>query len=348
MPTVAINTPYCRVHLKSERLIVSREDDLKLREVVLREVPLRDIDRVIAIGSVQFTAAALNRLLRENIPISLLDGRGRFLGGFMPAMNKHGLARLTQYRCCGDPNFTRKTAASLISAKLYNQRRILQRLLASRSAASGDPRSTVPGDDEAGAGIDWLGSLFSSIQKASTVDELRGYEGAATAKYFRIWSRFLPEEFPFERRSTRPPLNPVNAAISFGATVLYHEMVSFIHSHGLDPALGLLHTTENGRWSLALDLMEPFRPVLVEALTLDLFSRGMLRAENFEAKNDGVYLNEDGRRKLLLQYERRMERQFMSEAVGHRSTLRQQLENQAVLYKAGLADPERFNPFLMN
>ena len=94
--------------------------------------------------------------------------------------------------------------------------------------------------------------------------------------------------------------------------------------------------------------MEPFRPVLVEALALDLFSHEILKTEHFEPRNGGVYLNNDGRKKFFLQYERRMERQFMSECVGHRTTLRQQLENQAVMFKAALDDLARFEPFLMN
>ncbi|MBI4328158.1 MAG: CRISPR-associated endonuclease Cas1 [Chloroflexi bacterium] len=193
-----------------------------------------------------------------------------------------------------------------------------------------------------------MDGFFASLKTSQTIDELRGYEGASTARYFQAWASFLPAEFPFERRSTRPPLNPVNACISFGATLVYTEAVAFIHAHGLDPALGLLHATEDGRWSLALDLIEPFRPVLVEALALDLFSHQILNAEHFEPKNGGVYLNEDGRKKFFLQYERRMERQFLSEAAGHRTSLRQQLENQAVMFKSALEATEKFEPFLMN
>lgn len=131
-------------------------------------------------------------------------------------------------------------------------------------------------------------------------------------------------------------------------TLLYSEAVAFLHAHGLDPALGLLHATEDGRWSLALDLLEPFRPVLVEALALDLFSHQILNADHFEPRNGGVYLNEPGRKKFILQYERRMERQFLSECVEHRTTLRQQLEQQAVMYKSALEQPDRFEPFLLN
>jgi CRISPR-associated protein Cas1 len=94
--------------------------------------------------------------------------------------------------------------------------------------------------------------------------------------------------------------------------------------------------------------MEPFRPVLAEALTLDLFSHKMLNENHFEPHDGGVYLNHEGRAKLILQYEKRMDRQFMSEPAGHRTTLRQQLENQAILFKSALDDPARFHPFRMN
>jgi CRISPR-associated protein Cas1 len=228
-------------------------------------------------------------------------------------------------------------AGRIVTAKIYNQRRLIQRVATSR-----------PENPEVNATLKWLDSLFGSLKQAASIDELRGYEGTSTARYFQAWASFLPEAFPFERRSKRPPLNPVNACISFGATIVYTEAVAFLHAHGLDPSLGLLHATEDGRWSLALDLIEPFRPVLVEALALDLFSHQILNEQHFEPKNGGVYMNEEGRKKFIFQYERRMERQFLSESVGHRTTLRQQLENQAVMFKASLECAERFEPFLMN
>ena len=385
MPTACINQPDCRVHLKSERLEVFGRNEQTDRDEVLREIPLRDLDRLIMVESVQITSQALATLLRANIPVNVLGWNGQFLGGFLPASNAHGLARLRQYRQTQDPAFALQMAGRIVTAKLYNQRRVLQRLAASRgelrtvqggsrqetlgdaSSAATSPsppteRSEVGGEGRGEVGqyeirnpkseitntLAWLDSLFASLKTSQTIDELRGYEGASTARYFQAWASFLPDEFPFERRSTRPPLNSVNACISFGATLLYTEAVAFIHAHGLDPSLGLLHATEDGRWSLALDLIEPFRSVLVEALALDLFSHQILNAKHFEPKNGGVYLNDDGRKKFFLQYERRMERQFLSESVGHRTTLRQQLEHQAVMFKAALEEPGRFEPLLMN
>lgn len=386
MPTACIQQPNSRIHLKSERLEIWAPHPDSGVEEIIREIPIRDVERLILAESVQITSAALAALLRANIPVSLLGWNGQFLGGFLPATKPHGLARLRHYQRALEPPFALDLARRIIAAKLYNQRRVLQRLAASRRdtpspepapAATpqlddsppnvqhgpsplATPAAPAPTDDSpapnpnaqavavTNQALPWLDTLFASIAKAATLDELRGFEGAATARYFQAWAAFLPADFPFQRRSTRPPLNPVNACISFGATLLYNEAVAFIHAHGLDPALGLLHTTEDGRWSLALDLIEPFRPVLVEALALDLFSHRILDASHFEPRDGGVYLNDSGRKKFILQYERRMERQFMSECAGHRTTLRLQLEHQAVLFKTALDSPDRFEPFLMN
>lgn len=345
MPTACVIQPDCRISLVRERLEVrGRRTDQGLEEV-LREIPIRDVERLILTESTQLTSQAMAALLRQNIPINVLGWNGQFLGGFLPAQNSHGLARLRQYDRTRDAAFALPMAGRIVTAKIYNQRRVLQRLKAGRERhASDDDTST----SELTADLAWLDQIFAQSSRSTSLDELRGYEGASTARYFQAWATFLPPAFPFERRSTRPPLNPVNACISFGATLLYTEAVAFVHAHGLDPALGLLHATEDGRWSLALDLIEPFRPALVEALALDLFSHDILKADHFEARNGGTYLNEEGRRRFFLQYERRMERQFMSESVGHRTSLRQQLEQQAVMFKSALDDPPRFEPFLIN
>ncbi len=351
MPTAIINQPDCHVHLKSERLEVLGRNHENGREEVLRQIPLRDLDRLILAESVQITSQALAALLRADVPVNILGWNGQFLGGFLPAHNAHGDARLRQYERTLDPAFALGMAGRIVTAKLYNQRRVLQRLAASRAQTAGSVPPESP-DAESHRRVQdtlaWLDNIFGAIGRSRSLDELRGYEGVATARYFQAWAEFLPSEFPFESRSTRPPLNAVNACISFGATLIYSETVAFIHAHGIDPSLGTLHRTQDGRWSLALDLMEPFRPVLVEALALDLFSHQILNPAHFERRDGGVYLNDDGRKKFFLQYERRLERQFMSESVGHRTTLRQQIEQQAVMFKAALLDTAKFEPFLMN
>ncbi|MFO1498745.1 MAG: CRISPR-associated endonuclease Cas1 [Verrucomicrobiota bacterium] len=346
MPTACLNQSDLQVRLRSERLAVYGRSEDGASETLVREIPLRDLDRLIVSDSVQFSGAAMGEILQRGIPIQVFSWNGRFLGNFLPAQNHHGFSRVAQYQRSLDAAFALQMAGRIVTAKLYNQRRVIQRLKLAREKSDGAPRTDLP--DPLAATLTWLDCLFGSIRDSCTIDELRGYEGAATARYFQAWATFLPPAFPFERRSTRPPVNPVNACISFASTVLSNEAVAFCHAHGLDPALGLLHSTENGRWSLALDLIEPFRPALVEALALDLFSHQILNQGHFEQRDGGVLLNEEGRKKFFLQYERRMERQFMSESVGHRTTLRQQLETQAVMFKSALENPAAFEPFLIN
>lgn len=340
MPTACIHHPGSKIALESERLVVSYTDDDGHTQH--RDIPLRDLERLILAEAASITTPALAEALRRGIPVSLVDFHGRFLGAFLPATPDHGASRLRHYQRALDPEFQLTIARKLIVAKIYNQRRLVQRVAANRRAEEID---VSPGVTSA---LDVLDRSMSQAGVADSLDSLRGHEGLAAARYFSAWASLLPAAFPFERRSTRPPLNPVNAVLSFTSTLIYHEMHSYIHAHGMDPALGLLHTTENGRWSLALDLMEPFRPVVAEALTLDLFSHKMLGPSHFEPAHGGIYLTKDGRAKLILQYEKRMDRQFMSESVGHRTTLRQQLENQATLLKSALDDPATFEPFLMN
>jgi CRISPR-associated protein Cas1 len=302
---------------------------------VLREIPIRDLDRLLAIEGTQITGEALTTLLRAEIPVAFLGWNGRYLGGFQPTTPAHGAWRIRQYRASLDEAFCLSVAGRLVAAKIYNQRRVVQRLAANRGT-------------DLSPDLTHLDALLRDTFRSQNIETLRGYEGAAAARYFPAWASFLPAGVQFEKRSTRPPLNPVNACISFGATLLYHEVVSAIHARGLDPALGLLHSTEDGRWSLALDLMEPFRPVLVEALALDVFSHQILNEKHFRPHDGGVYLNDEGRAKFIVQYERRMERQFMSEFAGHRTTLRQQVEDSVTRLKSALEDPAAFEAFVMN
>lgn len=334
MPTACVSTPGCIVRLVSERLQVHGRNETG-KYTLQREIPINDLDRLLAVEGTQISGEALAALLRADIPIAFLGWNGRYLGAFQPTAPAHGAWRMRQYQASLDTRFCLGSAGRLVAAKIYNQRRVLQRLAANRGA-------------DISRDLTHLDALLSDTYRSETIETLRGYEGAAAARYFATWATFLPEAFPFERRSTRPPLNPVNACISFGATLLYHETVSAIHARGLDPALGMLHTTEDGRWSLALDLMEPFRPVLVEALSLDVFTHQILNEKHFRPHEGGVYLNDEGRSKFIVQYERRMERQFMSEFAGHRTTLRQQIEDSVLRFKKSLAEPTSFEAFVMN
>jgi len=335
MPTAIVEQPDCRIRLRSERLVVHGRDAVSGEDGPLQAIPLRELERLVINERVQISTQALAALMRASVPLVLTSLHGRFLGTCLPSPRPEGATRLAQYRCASDVGFTMAMARALVLAKIRNQRRVIQRLAQTRGT-------------DVSLALLALDGLRSFAATAESINQLRGAEGAASARYFAAWSEFLPEDFPFDHRSARPPHNPVNACISFGSALVYPELVARLHLRGLDPALGWLHATEDGRWSLALDLMEPYRPCLVEALALHLLSHRILRAEHFAPERGGVYLNAEGRKLYLLHYERRLTQELYSEHRGHRTTLRRDLDQAALDCKRALTDPAGFSPFVMN
>jgi CRISPR-associated protein Cas1 len=194
-----------------------------------------------------------------------------------------------------------------------------------------------------------LDELSGRCRTAETLDTLRGYEGTAAGRYFEAFGAFFPEHCPFEYRSRRPPHNAVNAILSFAYTMLCSELECHLHATGLDPAIGFLHEPADRRPSLALDLLEPFRAPVADALALDLVSHGQLKPkEHFETRDGGVFLNMEGRKRFFVAYERRLGREYHSEQTGVRTTLRAEMRRQAVVVKQAVLNDEVFEPFLMN
>ncbi len=151
-----------------------------------------------------------------------------------------------------------------------------------------------------------LRALLKQVDRIDNADALRGIEGAATATYFGALGQFLPTAFPFTKRTRRPPKDAVNAMLSFGYTLLSSDLESAVLRVGLDPYIGYLHLVDYGRPSLALDIMEEFRPVIVDAMVLDLLNHGQIKKEDFEQRDRGVLLYGDGRMQLIRAYQDRV------------------------------------------
>ena len=345
MSTAFLETPYSRVKLHSERLFVVSPQQKDKPDELLAEIPLNELERIVVHEHVFITSPAVVELMRRNIPLHYLDAYGHPLADCLPVPPPAGDTRLRHYQRALEPEFGLGLARGLVAAKIFNQHRVVQRL---------DLNHPQGIDTELQA----LADFEHRSSQTGDLGSLRGVEGASTALYFQLWARFLPEAFPFERRSTRPPHNAVNACISFAATLLYQELRAALHLSGLDAALGFFHANDDSRYSLALDLMEPFRPAVGEALTLRLYTLGlhvilrpllgMLQAGNFEPSHGGIYLNAAGRRTFLREYEQRLAKEFNSEHAGHRTSLRQQLRAAALDLKAALIEPGGFRPFRLN
>lgn len=335
MPSLSIQTAGTRLSLRSEQVHLTVPGEEGRAKPVI--IPLHEIDTVLLSPGASISTDLLVAFAQRGIPVHLHDGPSRHVASLLVHSPPRALTRLRQYQLSSEPALSLTLTRRLIAAKIRNERRILQRLWQRHGSPSADNSS-----------LERLTLASEHALEASGMEALRGYEGAASALFISAWASHLPKDFPFVKRSTRPPGNPVNAVLSYLSALLYGELLTQCHLTGLDPALGLLHTPTDDRYSLPLDLMEPFRPAILFPLTLRLFAQGILNSSHFEAKNPGCWLAPSGRGLLHRQYDKLINREFLSQHLNHRTTLRHQLRAAPVLYKSSLADPPRLLPFLLN
>lgn len=288
--TLWVTTEGAAVKKDGENLVVEVEGTERLR------VPLHRLQSVVVFGAVLLSPAAVAACTGAGITLVLLDRVGRFQARVEGPVSGNVLLRRAQYRAADDPvDYVR----GFVCGKIANQRAVLARSLRDHGADMG---AEARGDLE--RAIDRMAGIIRRAMLAPVeADELRGLEGDAARLYFSVFDRLIrvPDpEMRFTGRSRRPPLDCVDALLSFLYTLLVHDCRSALESVGLDPAVGFLHRDRPGRPSLALDLMEELRPVLVDRLALALINRRQLRAADFERRDGGaVWLAEDGRRTVL-------------------------------------------------
>jgi CRISPR-associated protein Cas1 len=211
------------------------------------------------------------------------------------------LLRREQYRMADDAEITRKIAANIVAGKLANSR-----LVMSRAIRDHGERIDAASIRSSSASID---RLMDELPHAVDGDGVRGIEGMAAAEYFSVFNHFIVDQkkdFCFHDRNRRPPLDPVNALLSFVYTLLSHDVRSAIETVGLDPAVGFLHRDRPGRPGLALDLMEEFRPVIADRLVLSLINRRQVGPQGFkQAENGAVVMDDATRKTVLVEYQNR-------------------------------------------
>lgn len=265
-------------------------------------VPLHMLGSVVAFGAIYLSPALIQACASAGITITLLDRVGRFQARVEGPVSGNVLLRRQQYRVCERPD---EIVRGFVSGKIANQRSVLQRGLRDY----GDEFSArAKGEIE--AAVERLGAI---LQRATFgqdgADVLRGAEGEAAQLYFGVFDHLIrapKDEFFFKGRSRRPPLDRMNALLSFLYTLLTHDCRAAAESVGLDPAVGFLHRDRPGRPSLALDLMEEMRAALVDRLALSLVNRRQIHAKDFSvADNGAVLLTEEGRKTVLTAWQER-------------------------------------------
>lgn len=294
--TLYATTQGARLRKDGENVVAEIDDTERGR------VPLHMLGSVVAFGATSISPPLIGALARAGITLVLLDRQGRFEARVEGPVSGNVLLRRAQYRASEQPD---EIVRSIVSAKIANQRTVLQRALRDHSEGMHPERRIL-----IGAAIDRMERILRRVAFMDEgIDIMRGAEGEAANNYFAVFGDLIraPDSgIRFNGRSRRPPLDPVNALLSFLYTLLTHDCRSAAESVGLDPAVGFLHRDRPGRPSLALDLMEELRPVLADRLALSLINRRQVRSSDFETRDGGaVLLSEAGRKTVLTAWQER-------------------------------------------
>jgi CRISPR-associated protein Cas1 len=289
LTTVFVSGPGSVVARRSRRLEVRREGGDPV------EFPVRETAAVVLVGPVQVTAQALALLFRHRVPVAFLSRQGRLRGLVAPALSRQAGVRLAQYRAAGGEQERLRLARPLVEAKIANCARLIA-----------DYRKNYPAAELAAAQRQ-LAALARQAQQAGSPAELMGCEGASAAVHFRALAVLNRSPMPFSARRMHPPPDPFNALLTLGYMLALGELMALAEARGLDPYIGLLHSTGGGRPALGLDLVEPFRPALVDRLTLRLVNSAVLQPDDFETRTapsgrPSVRLKPEPLRRYLEQY----------------------------------------------
>ena len=305
-----------KVSRKGHRLEITKDDD----EAVF--VRLADTSQLVLMGNVHVTTPTLHELMRRNIPVTWQSYGGWFLGHTMGAGHANVELRTAQYRGSFSEDVCLELARGWVRAKIRNSRTLLRR----------NWRRDEGGEEV----LKDLKRLAERARRVRDIASLLGVEGAAAARYFQHFEGMFRQtdssmSFEMEHRNRRPPVDPVNAMLSFGYALLTRAFVTVLSATGFDPYRGFFHQPRYGRPALALDMMEPFRPLIVDSTVVTAINNGEVRPTDFVRTPIGVNLSDSGRKRFIRVFERRLSQEVTHPLFGYRVEYRRLLEMQARL-----------------
>ncbi len=298
--TLYVTTPEAYIRLDHETLRVEVEGKTRL------QVPLHHIGGLVCFGDVLISPAVLHRCADDGRSVVLLNRNGRFKGRLEGPVSGNVLLRKAQHEAVNNPHLTLSVARHIVAGKVQNTRQIVLR--AAREAD--DPKDAGPLKDTAQG----LAATLERVATIGDLDQLRGLEGEAARRYFGSFTCMVREDrqsFQLNGRSRRPPLDPINALLSFLYTLLLGDCVAAAEGVGLDPQMGFLHVLRPGRPALGLDLMEELRSVVADRLALTLINRRQVTAKDFVERPGGaIYLDDEGRKETVVAYQKRKQEEI--------------------------------------
>lgn len=295
--TLYVTTQKTYLHKKGEAIEVIVDSK------IIASIPMINLDSIVCFGNIYVSPFLLGACPEHNITISFLSETGKYLARVQGPVAGNVLLRKQQYRISDNELKSLEVAKYFIIGKIANQKTVLQRAVRDHSE-----KIDV---DKVKDAIVILNRNIEKIENISDLEKLRGIEGDSAEIYFSVFDELITsqkEDFKFDKRNRRPPLDNINAMLSYAYTLLYHDMISVLECVGLDPAVGFMHRDRPGRLSLALDLMEEFRSFFADRIVLSLINRNEITKNDFEITASGaVLMLDETKKKLINAYQKKKE-----------------------------------------
>ncbi len=328
------------VYVQEQNAVIRKNGELlrvTTREEELFTIPLANLEQLVLMGNVQITTPAAILLLRMGVDVVFMSRYGKYLGRLLTMESKFAELRHAQLRLCDDEVRCLPIAAQIVAGKVNNQRVVLQRRASE--------------DSHAAQALDGMMHMLHMVGQATTLDQLRGYEGKAAAYYFDGIKTFFAPEWGFKVREYFPPPDPANALLSLAYTLLLKDVEAKIQLVGLDPYLGFFHTIGYSRPALALDVMEEFRPTISDIVVLNLVHSEQVTLDDFEWTNDPerpVRMSREAVDRVVAAYEQRLEDRVFHPLANGQTNYRRAIELQVrQMARVVRQEAESYEPLVM-
>lgn len=335
--TLFVTTQGAYLSKEGESVLVKVDAEVKLR------VPVHTLGGIVCFGNVLCSPFLLGHCAENSVEVSFLSQNGRFLARVQGPVSGNVLLRREQYRRADDAALSAEIASAIVSAKLANARNVLLRAVRDHAESTGT--------DALGKAADKMGQLVRRLQAERSLEEIRGIEGDGAHTYFYVFNHLITaqkESFFFKERSRRPPLDNMNALLSFLYTLLMHDVSAAMEAVGLDRQVGYLHRDRPGRAGLALDLMEEFRPFFADRLALSLVNLKQVQPGGFKsAETGGVTMSDETRKEVLVTYQKRKQDEIQHPFIGEKVAIGLLFHVQALLFARFIrGDLDGYPPFI--
>jgi len=330
MSFIYVTEEGARISKRGGRFIIGRGSE------IVFEIPSEKIDGLVLIDSVQVSSRAITEFLQRGIPVTWLSGQGKFFGRLEPTTHVNVFKQADQIDLIKVPAFYIEIARKIILAKVHNQITLLRRYERNSKDANCFEM-----------GIKNMLAVRKNIFQAGSLEELMGFEGYMAKCYFQVLGNIVDDEFRFDRRSRRPPKDAFNSMLSFGYTLLMYEIYTAIANAGLHPYFGFLHSLHNGHPTLASDLMEEWRAVLIDSMVLSLVQHHEVKITDFlnYEEEQGIYMSRECRNVFIRAYDKKL--RTINKYLEKKQSFRESINAQVELFAQAIIsrNPDIYEPF---